>query len=49
MGWLATLTPAEWDRAITGSIFADFSFEVANLVAAGTATFVVVSQRTWAR
>ena len=32
---LQTLTPAERDRAITGNIFADFSYEVAALVADG--------------
>ena len=36
---LQKLTPAERDRAILGNIFADFSYEVATLVADGAATF----------
>ena len=41
---LQTLTPAERDRAITGNIFADFSYEVAALVADGAATFLAMEQ-----
>ena len=37
---LQTLTPAERGRAILGNIFADFSYEVAALVADGAATFL---------
>ena len=41
---LQTLTPAERDRAIMGNIFADFSYEVAALVADGAATFLAMEQ-----
>ena len=41
---LQTLTPAERDRAILGNIFADFSYEVATLVADGAATFFAMEQ-----
>ena len=41
---LQTLTPAERDRAILGNIFADFSYEVAALVADGAATFLAMEQ-----
>ena len=41
---LETLTPAERDRAILGNIFADFSYEVAALVADGAATFMAMEQ-----
>ena len=41
---LQTLTPAERDRAILGNIFADFSYEVATLVANGAATFLAMEQ-----
>ena len=41
---LETLTPAERDRAILGNIFADFSFEVATLVADGAASFLALEQ-----
>eukprot|EP00439_Symbiodinium_sp_Y106_P047850 s6642_g6.t1 len=41
---LETLTPAERDRAILENIFADFSFEVANLVADGAASFLAMEQ-----
>ena len=41
---LPTLTPAERDRAIMGNIFADFSYEVATLVADGAATFLAMEQ-----
>ena len=41
---LQTLTPAERDRAILGNIFADFSYEVATLVADGAAAFFAVEQ-----
>ena len=41
---LQTLTPAERDRAILGNIFADFSYEVASLVADGAATFLAMEQ-----
>ena len=41
---LETLTPAERDRAILGNIFADFSYEVAALVADGAATFLAMEQ-----
>ena len=48
---LESLTPAERDRAILGNIFADFSYEVAALVADGTATFLTIwnNPRTWER
>eukprot|EP00439_Symbiodinium_sp_Y106_P009920 s15183_g1.t1 len=36
---LEKLTPVERDRAILRNIFADFSFEIATLVAEGAATF----------
>ena len=39
---LQTLTPA--DRAILGNIFADFSYEVATLVADGAAAFLAMEQ-----
>ena len=38
------LTPVERDRAILGNIFADFSYEVATLVADGAATFLAMEQ-----
>ena len=41
---LPTLTPAERDRAILGNIFADFSYDVAALVADGAATFLAMEQ-----
>ena len=41
---LQKLTPAERDRAILGNIFADFSYEVATLVADGAATFFAMEQ-----
>ena len=41
---LQTLTPAERDRAILGNIFADFSYEVATLVADGAAAFLAMEQ-----
>ena len=41
---LQTLTPAERDRAILGNIFADFSYEVATLVADGAAAFFAMEQ-----
>ena len=41
---LETLTPVERDRAILGNIFADFSFEVATLVADGAANFLALEQ-----
>ena len=41
---LETLTPVERDRAILGNIFADFSYEVATLVADGAATFLAMEQ-----
>ena len=41
---LQTLTPAERDRAILGNIFADFSYEVATLVANGAAAFFAMEQ-----
>ena len=41
---LEKLTPAERDRAILGNIFADFSFEIATLVAEGDATFLAMEQ-----
>ena len=41
---LETLTPAERDRAILGNIFADFSFEVATLVADGAVSFLALEQ-----
>ena len=41
---LQTLTPAERGRAILGNIFADFSYEVATLVADGAATFLAMEQ-----
>ena len=41
---LETLTPVERDRAILGNIFADFSYEVATLVADGAATFLAMQQ-----
>ena len=34
----------ERDRAILGNIFADFSFEIATLVAEGDATFLAMEQ-----
>ena len=34
----------ERDRAILGNIFADFSFEIATLVAEGAATFLAMEQ-----
>ena len=41
---LEKLTPVERDRAILGNIFADFSFEIATLVAEGAATFLAMEQ-----
>ncbi|CAE7366317.1 unnamed protein product [Symbiodinium sp. KB8] len=41
---LEMLTPVERDRAILGNIFADFSYEVATLVADGAATFLAMEQ-----
>ena len=36
--------PINSDRAILGNIFADFSFEIATLVAEGAATFLAMEQ-----
>ena len=41
---LEKLTPVERGRAILGNIFADFSFEIATLVAEGDATFLAMEQ-----
>ena len=41
---LETLTAKERDRAILGNIFADFSWEVAGLVAQGKARFLAFEQ-----
>ena len=41
---LEKLTPVERDRVILGNIFADFSFEIATLVAEGAATFLAMEQ-----